>query len=224
MGPRVARGLTSRESYSTGSTMKRLIELAKKVPLDLGQRSTRWVTQGKVIARDLVPQARPGHRALDVGCREGDQTRWLERKGYEVTSIDVEKVYEKTEIVDAEKPLPYAGDTFDLIWCSEVIEHLEDPAFSASEMRRVLRPGGSMVLTTPNSFAWFFRPFYLAGVSPGALQHPGHKQFFRLDDIRKLFPRADVYGFFPYAIVKSTITSNLALLTPTFVIRETKPS
>ena len=206
--------------------MKRLIELAKKMPLDVGQRTDRWVTQGKVIARDLVPTAAPGQTALDIGCREGNQTKWLEQKGYTVTSVDVEKVYDKAEIVDADQPLPYADGRFDLIWCSEVIEHLRDPRFSVGEFRRVLKPGGTMVLTTPNSHVWFHRALKVVGLPPAKLQHAGHRHFFSLDEMRSLFPSAELYGYFPYALVKRTVSSelSLSLLTPTFVIRERKPA
>lgn len=48
-------------------------------------------------------------------------------------------------------PLPIEDETFDYIMCSEVIEHMEqDPMFMLSELNRVLKPGGLMILTTPN--------------------------------------------------------------------------
>lgn len=48
-------------------------------------------------------------------------------------------------------PLPVEDDTFDYILCSEVIEHMEqDPMFLLSELNRVLKPGGLLILTTPN--------------------------------------------------------------------------
>jgi hypothetical protein len=63
-------------------------------------------------------------------------------------------------------------------------------------------------------------------LTPKKLQHQGHKHFFALDDIRSLFPRAELYGYFPYAMVKRTVSSDLSLslLTPTFVIHERKPA
>lgn len=202
--------------------MSRLLELAKQIPLDLGQGNQHATTQGKVIARKYVPPGKPGDRALDIGCRIGVQTRWLEDHGYEVTSGDVEVVFDRAMKLDANDPFPFESDTFDLVWCSEVIEHLRDPASSVSEMRRVLKPGGTLIITTPNSGAWFFRAAALVGLPPARVQHPGHIHFFDESDMRSLFPQADIMGYFPYLVYKPTIRSRLHWLTPTFVVVERK--
>lgn len=179
----------------------------------------RGKTMGKLIALGLIRDG-SGKHALDVGCREGIQTAWLERQGYEVTPIDIEKSFERCRIVDVNKPLPFADESFDLIWCSEVIEHLQDPAASVNEFRRVLRPGGEMILTTPNSFSWIF----LFGLTAKRLQRKDHTQFFSVRAIRELFPTAQVYGYFPYfGRFRYKITRGIGLLSPTFVIHETKP-
>lgn len=204
-----------------------LLRLLKKIPIDLGQEHMNQTTQGKKIALSLVPRvplfARGKRTALDVGCRKGFQTLLLEKQGYAVTSIDVDKSFERCIIVDANKKLPFKDNGFDLIWCSEVIEHLANPAFTANEFRRVLRPGGKMILTTPNSYFWLMKPFHWIGLSPRKLQRKDHTQFFHEKDIRRIFPQANIYGFFPYLIVKVTIDKLLGPLTPTFVIREQKP-
>jgi SAM-dependent methyltransferase len=48
------------------------------------------------------------------------------------------------------QPLPYPDESFDLVTCSEVLEHVENFRAVLREIRRVLKPGGLMVITTPN--------------------------------------------------------------------------
>ena len=202
-----------------------IIHYLKKLPIDLGQGHQRASTKGKLIALSLVPQGQvkkdkiiKKKAALDVGCREGIQSEWLKGKGYKVTSIDIQTDYGR--IVDVNKKLPFKDNSFDLIWCSEVIEHLKNPAKTVKEFYRILRPGGKMLLTTPNSYCWLFRLFSLIGLPPKRLQRDDHIHFFHVKDVKKMFPNATLYGFFPYFLVKFQIKSNWAInwLSPTFVI------
>jgi SAM-dependent methyltransferase len=194
-----------------------VVALLKKIPIDLGQRTVAEWTKGKQIALGLVP-AGHGKHALDVGAREGHQTRWLRERGYAVTSVDVEPCFPECIKVDANQRLPFADGQFDLIWCSEVIEHLDDPVNAMSEFRRITKPGGSMILTTPNSYAWLFRFIALFGLTPQRIQRKDHVQFFDLKDIQKLAPDAELYGYFPYMLVKRTIRRGIGALSPTFVL------
>ena len=199
-----------------------LIRWLKKIPIDLGQESVADRTMGKQIAMGLVPDGltpdSTAKSALDVGARHGVQTRWLESKGYTVTSIDMDKHFDACMQVDANQPLPFDDDSFDLIWCSEVLEHLENPGKFIAELRRVTRKNGDIILTTPNSYAWFFRLFSLFGLPPERLQRDDHIHFFCLDDIQQLADDAVIYGYFPYMLIKRTIRKGLGLLTPTFII------
>lgn len=195
-----------------------LLEILKKLPIDLGQGNTRFTTKGKLIASTFVKNV-DGKSALDIGCREGAQSKWLERKGYKVISIDIERRYAKCIIVDANKKLPFKDDFFDLIWCSEVIEHLDSPTFSISEFRRVLKPGGEIVATTPNSYCWIF----LFGLLAKKMQRKDHKHFFKIKDIQRLFPMAYIYGYFPYwGRFRYKIDKIIGVLSPTFVVWEKK--
>lgn len=196
---------------------KRLIDVLKRVPLDLGQGNLRTTTKGKLIALDLVTDGQ-GKTALDMGAREGAQTRWLQAKGYQVTSTDVESLFPECLALDANEPLPFADESFDLVWSSEVIEHLKDPTFSLSELRRVTKRGGELILTTPNSYALLFRAIALFGLTPRRIQRADHLHFFNLADIERLAPDAELYGYFPYMILRCRIRHALGHLTPTFVL------
>ncbi len=62
--------------------------------------------------------------------------------------------------------LPVADGAADVVIMSELIEHLVDPDGAVAEARRILRPGGSLLLSTPNLAAWYNRGLLAAGIQP----------------------------------------------------------
>ena len=62
--------------------------------------------------------------------------------------------------------LPVADGAADVVIMSELIEHLADPDGAVAEVRRVLRPGGSLLLSTPNLAAWYNRGLLAFGIQP----------------------------------------------------------
>jgi 2-polyprenyl-3-methyl-5-hydroxy-6-metoxy-1,4-benzoquinol methylase len=99
-------------------------------------------------------------RVLDVGCGEGHFAGALARQGAEVVAIDVaEEPLRRarvrhpdldTRLVEPEAPLPLEDSSFDIVWAGEVIEHVADTSRWLSEVRRVLRSGGLLLLSTPD--------------------------------------------------------------------------
>ena len=95
--------------------------------------------------------------ALDLGCGDGRLTAKL-RAG-SVTAADVSGVAVRraarrlpdAEVVQVQpdEPLPFVDGEFELVLCTETIEHVRDVQLFLSEIRRVLRPGGGLALTTP---------------------------------------------------------------------------
>jgi SAM-dependent methyltransferase len=51
--------------------------------------------------------------------------------------------------------LPFAHDSFDVVWCTNVLEHVQDPPQVLAEMTRVLKPGGTAVVVVPNYGSWW---------------------------------------------------------------------
>jgi 2-polyprenyl-3-methyl-5-hydroxy-6-metoxy-1,4-benzoquinol methylase len=108
----------------------------------------------------LLARVRPGERVLDVGCGEGRFTAELAAAGIHGVGIDVaEEPLRRArathpgldlQLVDALEPWPLADASFDAVWAGEVIEHVADTAGWLSETRRVLRPGGRLLVSTPN--------------------------------------------------------------------------
>ena len=111
----------------------------------------RWVMA--LIERRFP--AGPGHRALDVGAGHGSLSLRLLEAGYDVSACDLDpESFQVSSIecrrVDANGHLPYDAESFDLVTCIEVVEHLENHRRLFADVHRVLRPGGRFVFTTPN--------------------------------------------------------------------------
>lgn len=107
----------------------------------------------------LSGEARPGERVLDLGCGAGHFLALLERLGAEPIGVELaERALERahrrapgaeTHLLEADGSIPLGHGAVDLVWCSEVIEHVGDVGGLLGEVRRVLRPGGRLLVTTP---------------------------------------------------------------------------
>jgi len=108
----------------------------------------------------LLGHVRAGERVLDMGCGEGRFAAALARVGACPVGIDVaaeplRRARERHPELDlrqmsAEGAWPLEDASFDAVWAGEVIEHVADTAGWLSEARRVLRSGGSLLLSTPD--------------------------------------------------------------------------
>jgi 2-polyprenyl-3-methyl-5-hydroxy-6-metoxy-1,4-benzoquinol methylase len=107
----------------------------------------------------LLDRIAPGQRVLDLGCGDGAFAAALLAAGCAVTMADVAeealhraraRASQATAVKLAEsEPLPLAEDAFDVVWAGEVLEHVADVVGLLAEVRRVLRWGGRLLLTTP---------------------------------------------------------------------------
>ncbi|HUQ30355.1 MAG TPA: class I SAM-dependent methyltransferase [Candidatus Paceibacterota bacterium] len=105
-------------------------------------------------------------RALDAGCGYGIYSFSLAERGWTVDSIDLETVrIEEIKKMLTEAPdlaarvhpvagslatLPFQDQVYDLIVCSEVIEHMPEDVPALNELARVIKPGGTLLLSVPH--------------------------------------------------------------------------
>ena len=113
-----------------------------------------------------------GKDVLDVGCAGGHLARQLTERGARVTGIDLSptliglarKRCPQAEFhrADLAKPLDLPDDRFDLVTASLVLHYLRDWGPPLAELRRVLKPGGLLVMSVhhPEDWHWFNRPDY----------------------------------------------------------------
>jgi SAM-dependent methyltransferase len=139
----------------------------------------------KVFSRRLVPSDRRLH-ILDIGCGTGLNAQHLAAQGHNVVGLDLSPVAIEQfrakgfdgMVCDVAYGVPLADGSFDLVFTSEVIEHVADTATFLSEAHRLLKDNGILVLTTPNSTFWPIRILSLLGYAPSDYEHPGHVRFF----------------------------------------------
>ena len=138
----------------------------------------------------------PRCRILDLGCWGGFFAAHARAAGHEVTGLDcleVPGVRDRTDhfvMASLEEGIPdEVADGFDVIVAADVIDHLSRPGDVLRDMRRVLRPGGQVLLSVPNFAHWYPRMRIAAGLfgydRRGILDET-HLRFFTRATLRRL--------------------------------------
>jgi SAM-dependent methyltransferase len=123
----------------------------------------------QVLADDYAARLRPA-RAMDLGCGAGDSVDLFRALDPEVdwVGVDIEDSHEVSgrTRADAEfvtfdgQRLPFEDSSFDLVYCKQVLEHVEHPHELLREVARVLRPGGSFAGSTSQLEAFHSRSIF----------------------------------------------------------------
>ncbi|MDA8320109.1 MAG: class I SAM-dependent methyltransferase [Actinomycetota bacterium] len=169
----------------TGRTLRDFYE-DPLVPARSGADRAR--RQAEMLAA-LLPGLPSPARVLDIGCGDGFATEISARiaaggtaggtvrreSGPRILGLD----WSATSLRAARRRgltvarasleqagLPIGSDLIDVVILGEVIEHLADTDAAIEEIRRVLRPGGSLLVSTPNLAAWYNRALLAAGIQP----------------------------------------------------------
>ncbi len=112
-------------------------------------------------------------KILDLGCLKGEFSFELKKKGWNVFGADISSalIHAKKKGIncikfDFEKSFPLKDNSFDAVFAGEIIEHIFDTDFFVSELNRILKPEGFLVISTPNT-AWLGnRILLLSGKKP----------------------------------------------------------
>ncbi|HEV2475863.1 MAG TPA: methyltransferase domain-containing protein [Candidatus Dormibacteraeota bacterium] len=116
-----------------------------------------WSSSGDQLEAMVRNHVTPSSRVLDLGCGRGGvvELLWRDVKlaaglDPDVPSLSEHRAPGMPAVRGVGEHIPFAGETFDLVVCVWVLEHLKDPASALAEVRRVLRSGGHFVFVTPN--------------------------------------------------------------------------
>ena len=104
-----------------------------------------------------------GGRVLEISGQSSVR-RWLLRP----RTTFVEAFYPAVDVQHLDRA--YAAASFDLVIAESVLEHVTNPFLAALQMRRVLRPGGHMLLMMPSTYPYHFGPWDFWRVSPDSLK------------------------------------------------------
>lgn len=116
-----------------------------------------------------------GNKLLNLGGGTGQVSDLFRAVGFNVFNLDIEVKKQNARNVqfdlNSKSDLPYRKEFFDVVICQEIIEHIENPWDLFRKVTRVLKPGGHLILTTPNiesRFSWrkFSRTGYFHWFSP----------------------------------------------------------
>jgi 2-polyprenyl-3-methyl-5-hydroxy-6-metoxy-1,4-benzoquinol methylase len=122
-----------------------------------------------------------GDSVLEIGCHAGAFLAGFSGEGRRLVGIDITPQFIKVAqeqfgieayCADATRGLDFADGAFAVVIMTEVIEHVIDTDFLLNEIKRVLKPGGSFLISTPNICSLKNRLLLLAGLYP---QGPEYK-------------------------------------------------
>ncbi len=133
-------------------------------------------------------------KILDIACYNGYIGEKIKNNNNVVFGVDASEEAVRlskrkgliAKVSDIEKGLPYKNHSFDLVFAGEIIEHIVDTDFFIDEIRRVLKPNGELIITTPNVASLDRRlmllfnknPFFPASFSFPTNTQAGHVRFF----------------------------------------------
>jgi len=192
-------------SLAKGARLKAVLRsVVRKDPMDIfGSR--RFARDIKNHSSMHLAGLRPG-KLLEIGPGTGENLRAMKGWGWDTQGVDidpaaVENARSKGLKVDLGflEEQNYPSSFFDAVVSLHSLEHIPDPIATVAECVRILRPGGKLVIVTPNSASFGHRLFSSCW-SP--LDPPRHLYVFNAKSMRKLMDRAQVTNVTVYTTLR----------------------
>lgn len=155
------------------------------------------ITFLKKTLKILLEKKEKFDNVLDLGCGDGANLRWLKyfSKNLWATDYNLLRLERTFDVMKKNKidikifladifSLPFEKNSFDLIFFNHVIEHLEQDLEALRNIYKITKPGGIVILGTPNegSLAWRFAYF----IEPKVRRSSDHVNFYTIDSLTKI--------------------------------------
>ncbi len=176
--------------------------IVEQVPVSYYQNGVKnnllqriWHTSKVKHVLDYIPDS--PKKILDVGCASGwfitqiskefPRAKYFGVDIYEQGIIHAKKLYKKIEfkVADAHK-IPFKDMTFDLVLCTEVLEHVDNPEKVLLEIKRVLRPNGKAIIELDSGSIIFSVVWHIWGKFGGKVWTDAHIHSFSVQKLEQI--------------------------------------
>jgi len=171
--------------------------IGEKAHLKYSFDSSSMSIKDRCIIRLLMQNGLEGKVCLDIGPGTGRWLGFMRQNGaHSLNAVDISsevlkrcaELCDQVQKCDLEKDkLALDTDSVDVVIAIEVLEHLQDPAIFFSEIVRVVKPGGMVLMTLPNVTSFISRVRMVLGMLPVVMvSDPTHVGFYRQKDLISL--------------------------------------